>query len=569
MKNYASENDISDKKLDSLLNKTGLDYNGSNLFGLAAQAAKQGVSSGGNLFTAVRDKKVETSFSKSEANSAIKKMKSPEQQKEFIKNVKDGNVHVNKGKMEKARSFAISAVKEPVKAVLNPKTTVLKIGGGALSLGKSAFNRVTTTDPIKKEAVDRLKESGQIAKFNIMAPEFVKNWARTDEEKKIIRDKMREVSREKGGDNTVNKVTSKAVVRDLELTAKHTGRLKESGDLGKKFDHVKRFGERVANQITPNPKEKEKENAPSEVKKTLAQRAGEVVDNLKKNKTLEKNETKVKIVEAMKENEKSKIVRKEQDGKLKTDRENAKKGLIAIDKTIKDEFRDKTRFGLLKEMKEEVKNFKQNERKFSIDFHKKIEKLQDFDLKEGLQKNIKVIEGSGVWGETFRKKIKEKISEKFSKNRNENYVDGLIKKEIAENPELKNLFDKRNEFKVQINEADAKIKNLGNEQIDKNNGIYDNAIKINKENVKIVEKYEKKDLGTRAVNATVSKAFSFLTPFIFSNVVVNRVKPPKPEKREEYKKALKAVKEFNNGETTKDFEKFVNNHKDKLPKENE
>ena len=461
MQDYASENDISDKKLSSLLNKTGLDYNGSNLFGLAAQAAKQGVSSGGNLFTAVRDKKVETSFSKSEANSAIKKMKSPDQQQQFINNVKDGKVHVNKGKMEKARSFAISAVKEPVKALLNPKTTALKIGGGILSLGELAFNKVTKSDPIKKEAVDRLKESGQIAKFNIMAPEFVKNWARTDEEKKIIRDKMREVSREKGGDNTVNKVTSKAVVRDLELTKKHAERLNTRGDLGKQKAHIGRFKERVQNVLSPNPSEQykqdrikdrgeRKEKREANPNRGIGERFGEWLggqfnivkggknlaentkENLNKNKALEKNEDKVKMIDRLKiDNDNMSFKtpgsdRNKETSKLKEDKENAKKGLSAIDKRIKDDFKDK-RFGLLKEMKEDLKNFEKNERKFSDNFKDKIEKLQDFDLKEGLQKNIKVIEGSGRWGEKFRKQIKEK----FSKNRNENYVDGLIKKEIA------------------------------------------------------------------------------------------------------------------------------------------
>ena len=568
MKDYASENDIGDKQLNSLLNKTGLDYNGSNLFGLAAQVAKQGVSSGGNLFTAVRDKKIETSFSKTEANSAIKQMKSPDQQNQFIENVKDGKVHVNKGKLEKARSFAISAVKQPVKAMLNPKATVKKIVGGVGSLGKSAINMVTKSDPIKKDAVDRLKASGQIATFKIpiidgVVPAFVKNWARTDEEKKIIRDKMREVSREKGGDNTVNKVTSKAVVRDLELTAKHTEKLKESGDLGKKFAHVKRFGERVANQITPNPKEKDKDKEKDkekekekdkqpEGKKTFAKRAKEVVENLRKNKTIEKNETKVKIVEAMKEeNEKSKIGRKEQDGKLNIDKEKAKKGLEIIEKKLIDEFGDK-RFGLLNEMKKDLKDFKEtkkvpedNGRKFSDAFINKIEKLPDSDLKKGLQKDMKVIEDSGIWGEKFRKKIKEK----FSKNRNENYVDGLIKREIAENPELKNVIDKRNEFRVQINEADAKIKNLGNEKIDKTNATYDTALNINKGNVEKVENYENKGLGERAGMAVLNK----MVPA--SNFISNRLGIE--TEREEYKKALKSVKEFNNLETTKDFEKFV------------
>lgn len=588
MKDYASENDISDKKLNSLLNKTGLDYNGSNLFGLAAQVAKQGVSSGGNLFTAVRDKKVETSFSKTEANAAIKKMKTPEQQNEFIENVKDGKVHVNKGKLEKARSFAISAVKEPVRAVLNPKAKAVKIVRGVGSLGRLAINMVIKSDPIKQEAVKRLKESGQIATFKIpiidgAVPAFVKNWARTDEEKKIIRDKMREVSREKGGDNTANKLTSKAVVRDLELTAKHTERLKERGELGKKIAHVSRFKERVQNVLSPNPSEeykkdrikdreerKQKRDANSDQGnlKKAGQWLGDqfaiikgannlyqnTKENLSKNKTLEKNEAKAKMIDRLKDdNNKMSLKTPESERskevlKLTEDREKAKKGEDVIGKKLKDEFGDKTRFGLLKEMKEELKNFDKKGRKFSQDFKNKINGLQDDDLKKGLQKDMKVIEGSKEWKENFGKILGD-----LSRNRKENYVDGLIKKEIAENPELKNVIDKRNEFRVQINEADAKIKNLGDEKIDNTNAIYDQALKINKDNVEKVEKYEKKGLGERAGKAFANK----IVPA--SNFTLNPLLNllGKESEREEYKKALKSVEEFNNLETPRDFEKFV------------
>jgi type IV secretory pathway VirB6-like protein len=584
IKEYASENDIGDKKLNSLLNKTGLDYNGSNLFGLAAQVAKQGVSSGGNLFTAVRDKKVETSFSKTEANAAIKKMKTPDQQNEFIENVKDGKVHVNKGKMEKARSFAISAVKEPVKAVLSPKATAKKIGGGVLSLGKSAIGMVVKSDPIKKEAVERLKESGQIAKFNIpiidgAVPAFVKNWARTDEEKKIIRDKMRDVSREKGGDNAVNKVTSKAVVRDLELTAKHAQRLKTREGLAKDFAHVGRFKERVQNVLSPNPSEeykKDREKDREERKnerdanpdRGMAKRAGKWLggqfnikkgidnlykntkENFNKNKALEKNEVKAKMIDRLKsDNDKISLKNPESDRskevlKLTEDREKAKKGEDFIGKKLKDEFGDKTRFGLLKEMKEDLKNFDKNGRKFSEDFKNKINGLRDDDLKKGLQKDMKVIEGSKDWKENFGKILGD-----LSVNRKENYVDGLIKKEIAENPELKNVIDKGNEFRAQINEADAKIKNLGDGNIDKTNDIYIKALKINQDNVKKVADYEKEDVAGRAGMAFANKILPA------SNFISNRL--GKESGREEYKKALKGVKEFNNLETTKDFEKFV------------
>jgi hypothetical protein len=198
----------------------------------------------------------------------------------------------------------------------------------------------------------------------------------------------------------------------------------------------------------------------------------------------------------------------------------------------------------LKDFKETKKDLEDNGRKFSDAFIDKIEKLEDSDLKKGLQKDMKVIEGSKEWKENFGKILGD-----LSRNRKENYVDGLIKREIAENPELKDLIDKRSEFRVQINEADAKIKNLGDEKIDKTNATYDTALNINKGNVEKVADYEKKALAGRAGKAVLNK----MVPA--SNFISNRLGIE--TEREGYKKALKSVKEFNNLETTKDFEKFV------------
>ena len=76
---------------------------------------------------------------------------------------------------------------------------------------------------VKKDAVNQLIESGKINKFSGPIPSFVKNWARTDEEKKTIRDKMREISQDRG-DKNITKKTSNSVVKDLKLTQNYAAK---------------------------------------------------------------------------------------------------------------------------------------------------------------------------------------------------------------------------------------------------------------------------------------------------------------------------------------------------------
>ena len=230
MKEYAKENDIDDKKLDKLLNKSGLNYTGTNLFGAAYQAGTQSVYSGGNLFNSIRDKKASASFSKTEANATLKNMKETDQ-KAFLEKVQQGDIHVNKGKIEKIRSGAISAVKAPAKiaagigyVALNPKTAMKNVASTAQSVNPFKTNEV------KKQAVEELKASGRIATFktSIPLPNAVKNWARTDEEKKLIRDKMREISKDTGLDLKKDKMTSQSVIKDLKTTIDYTENLKKA-----------------------------------------------------------------------------------------------------------------------------------------------------------------------------------------------------------------------------------------------------------------------------------------------------------------------------------------------------
>jgi len=269
MSKYASDNGISAKKLDQLKNSTGLNYTGNNLFGALAQAGNQAIFSGGSLFNAIADKKIDTSYSKSEANAALKLMDGEEGQEKrnkFIEKVEKGNIKVNKGKIENARKVAISAVPRIVSAVLNPKATAQS----ALKVATAPVSKALSGNKVKSEVIANLEKSGQISKIDIMAPSFLKNWARSDEDKKIIRDKTRETIRERENSFGVKQETSRSVIKDLKLTSDYVNKTEVS--TGQKFSEssqgsfkpkVNRFFSRVKNAIPLpllNPPELKKEN---------------------------------------------------------------------------------------------------------------------------------------------------------------------------------------------------------------------------------------------------------------------------------------------------------------------
>ena len=257
MSKYASDNGISEKKLDQLKNSSGINYTGNNLFGALAQAGNQAVFSGGSLFNPIANKKVDTSFSKAEANAALKKMDGAggeEKRNEFIRNVEDGNVKVNKGKIENARKVVISAVPRIVSAALNPKATVQS----ALKVATSPVSNALSSNKVKSEVIANLEKSGKISTINSSAPSFLKNWARSDEDKKIIRDKTREVVNER--ENSFGKKqgnqTSRSVIKDLKLTNDYVKKTEDNSgqDFSKTSEgsfmaKLGRFGGRAKNAI--------------------------------------------------------------------------------------------------------------------------------------------------------------------------------------------------------------------------------------------------------------------------------------------------------------------------------
>jgi len=231
IKNYASYNGI--KNVDEIMNMKGLNYSGTNVIFGAAQAARQAVSKDGALFNSANDKIMKgkdtpnISFSKDEAIQAMKSM-NKEEKEEFIKGVESGNIHVNKGRIEQARDIASAVVKSPqtaIKAVFNPINTSKAIAGGvaskASSIGSAIKGQIMDSD-LKKEAIKQLESEGNIQKFTDSKAfsggiaGTIKNSLRSDEDKKLINERMQKIASETRTFNEKPKITSDHVIASLK-----------------------------------------------------------------------------------------------------------------------------------------------------------------------------------------------------------------------------------------------------------------------------------------------------------------------------------------------------------------
>ena len=533
IKKYASENGIKDKELDRLTNTSGLNYNGNNLFGAALQAGKQAAFSGGALRNTLSDKKVDTSFSKVEANSALKKMDSADQEK-FISAVKEGDLHVNKGKIENARSMAITAVKAPVKAIFNPKTTALSAVGAVASVARSSANAFKPNED-KKEVIAKLEASGEITKAKkIPLPNFVKNWARTDEEKKLIRDKTREFSRK----NQVNlpKLTSKSVIKDLEANKKYTERtVANQGDI--KF------------------------NSNNKSIKAKLGRVGDRAANLFKQDRSNKSAR----VEAMNNRNFEKIIKEKSDPENKILKEK-KDSLVSLDTKINESLKATEqfkKFNILEEAKESLT------KTGNIS-----DEIRDKMKANDMSKYVEQIENGEKWN-----KLTKGIAG-ADKNTKLRYINDLTNKEVSKNSKLGELVEKRKENRKEIGDIDLKLSAIEKreskrEELEKN---FKDAVKINKENKSVIDKYENKSFYDKGLNYISSKATSItqIRPIARNfNSIASRVKgktndekiyksKPFLKEREKYKKAVKSVKKFNKLEKPDDVKKFVDTNKKTL-----
>ena len=563
MSKYASDNGITEEKLDKLKNSSGINYTGNNLFGALAQAGNQAVFSGGSLFNPIADKKVNTSFSKSEANAALKKMDGAggeEKRNEFIKNVGEGKVKVNKGNIENARKVAISAVPRIVSAVLNPKATAQS----ALKVVSSPVSNALSSNRVKSEVIANLEKSGKISTINSVAPSFLKNWARSDEDKKIIRDKTREVVKER--ENSFAKEngnqTSRSVIKDLKLTSNYVKETEnQTGkDFSKSSDRsfvakLGRFGGRAKNAI-PLPFLNPPNLQPKENTKTQ-------IAPPQKNDTLEKEKS--DLENKKKQENKGLNFLKDRDkdisGKIKADH----KDFYHLDK-MKDSLKENKETSNYNKLREEIKS----------DGSPNVKKaLEDIDKLSKTSKKLEKID------ELMQKEFTSKGSELISlvEQRKEGRAE-IVEKELN----LKTLDSKINV--VNLSEKANQIKAKCDQDIDK----YNIDRKTNNM-IATVRKFNVLKAIPRAVNmvaegavrgyrAIVNSPRNFITggkdtlenkgKHTSASAPVPKIPSYKPFKDvDNAKKARKALKKFEKISSTKDLERFVKKFEHMAPNAND
>ena len=112
----------------------GFKYEGTNVFGAAFQAVKQGVTKGGTLRTSLADQKANTKFSGSEAKDALKNA-TDDGRKDFVKAVKTGEINVGKSGAEAFKSGAKTA------ATLGTVKAAKGIASAAKAIGKAVHDK--------------------------------------------------------------------------------------------------------------------------------------------------------------------------------------------------------------------------------------------------------------------------------------------------------------------------------------------------------------------------------------------------------------------------------------------
>lgn len=190
IKSKGIELGLNDAQIEKLRKSKGSTYEGANAFGLALHTARQAVSSGGTLTKSIDDEKTKTSFSKSQAKSATKaKRMTNEERKDFMDAVKSGKIQVERGTLGKMKG-ALGSVKHSAQrgtmtqdAISSIKNAPSAVFDKTKGLRKTAANAVGKGDYRKAE--QELMKEGIIAKTS-----QITSFARTDEEKDLIRQRM-------------------------------------------------------------------------------------------------------------------------------------------------------------------------------------------------------------------------------------------------------------------------------------------------------------------------------------------------------------------------------------------
>lgn len=218
---------ISDKELADLKKDKGLKYEGSNLLIAAAQASRQKLGfGGGTLSKSINDSKIDSKMAYDEASKGMSKM-SKEDRDDFEKKVEEGKVAVDKSLSQKVIGTAQIAAAVVASPAIATAAVTLDSGSALLntiSRGKHGNKDFEATSAVGKkaykvagsakdslaraskkvmgktanvagfgeynEARKRLEERGKIT---IMASNKIlgTNFARSKEEKQMIRDEMK------------------------------------------------------------------------------------------------------------------------------------------------------------------------------------------------------------------------------------------------------------------------------------------------------------------------------------------------------------------------------------------
>ena len=482
-----------------------------------------------------------------------------EKRNEFIKNVEDGKVKVNKGNIENARKVAISAVPRIVSAVLNPKATAQS----ALKVVSSPVSNALSSNRVKSEVIANLEKSGKISTIKSVAPAFLRNWARSDEDKKIIRDKTREVVNER--ENSFKKEqgnqTSRSVIKDLKLTSEYIKKTEDN--TGKEFSKssrrsfvakLERFGGRTINAIPllNPPNLQPKENTKTQIAPTQTR------------EELEKKKSQENIgLDFLKDRD------KDVSEKIKTDH----KDFYHLDK-MKDS---------LKKNEEERKNssFFSSRRWFGDKTKDSISSdIKNDIMQSGSDKVKKALENIDKLSNTSKKleKIDELIKEEFTGNKASDLI-ALVdnRKEVRSEIVEKELNLKTLDHKVKVVELSEKANqikakcdqdiNKYNENRNRNNSLATlrkiNVLKAIPRAANMVV-----EGAVRSYRSVVNSPRNFITggkdelikkeQYKSASAPVEKIPSYKPFKDvDKAKKAHKALRKLKDIKSTKDLERFV------------
>lgn len=360
MKKEAKKLGISDEELKALKEDKGLKYEGYNVLVGAGQALRQKAGfGGGTLDKSLNDKTIDTKMSFSDSKAAMKKMSS-EERKDFVESAKKGEVSVDKSTSQKLASGVTNAAKGvgavPAAALSSVAAATAGALGGIATAGAAAVDYAkgdknfsnakkvasltssavsfaakpavsvgaavgSAKDSIKSaaskvmgqaanaagfgeynEARKQLEESGDLRK---VASNSVigANWARPNEEKKQIHDKMMKNREEKSAQSpvvndavTIAKLDSErkgldkdesksGIVTDISSAAFGSGGLSRAvAAQGEKLsatnsvDSVKAAGDQINNQLA----EVENQKSAPTIKRDAAQKAASDIKQVQK-----------------------------------------------------------------------------------------------------------------------------------------------------------------------------------------------------------------------------------------------------------------------------------------------